>query len=190
MLDDRSDHADTLMARKILPSLYSQVDEKQIHEDASNCLANYGTKFEPALITAAKGLYIHTASGHAVLDWTSGQMSCLVGHGHPEVVQVIASHAASLDHTFSGFYTPPVVSLAKRLTSALPRGLDRAFFLSTGGESNEAAIRLAKTYTGKFEIVGLGHSWHGCTAQAQGIQFKAGRQGHGRICTTVVLSWY
>ena len=126
-------------------------------------------------------------------------MSCLIGHGHPEVVEVIRSHAAALDHVFSGMVTPPVISLAKRLTEALPAGLDRAFFLSTGGESNEAAIRLAKTYTGKFEVIGLGEqnvsnavalrrcgsnqvtgdSWHGMTAQAQGIQFKAGRQGHG-----------
>jgi 4-aminobutyrate aminotransferase-like enzyme len=83
-------------------------------------------------------------------------MSCLIGHGHPEVVEVIRSHAANLDHVFSGIITPPVISLAKRLTAALPAGLDRAFFLSTGGESNEAAIRLAKTYTGKFEVVGLG----------------------------------
>jgi 4-aminobutyrate aminotransferase-like enzyme len=83
-------------------------------------------------------------------------MSCLIGHGHSEVVEVIRSHAATLDHVFSGMVTPPVISLAKRLTEALPAGLDRAFFLSTGGESNEAAIRLAKTYTGKFEVVGLG----------------------------------
>jgi 4-aminobutyrate aminotransferase-like enzyme len=83
-------------------------------------------------------------------------MSCLIGHGHPEVVEVIRDHAANLDHVFSGMVTPPVISLAKRLTTALPAGLDRAFFLSTGGESNEAAIRLAKTYTGKFEVVGLG----------------------------------
>ena len=89
-------------------------------------------------------------------------MSCLIGHGHPEVVEVIQTHAANLDHVFSGMITPPVVSLAKRLTTALPAGLDRAFFLSTGGESNEAAIRLAKTYTGKFEVVGLGESVENC----------------------------
>src|SRR5271156_6121125 len=106
-------------------------------------------------------------------------MSYLIGHGHPEVVEVIQSHAANLDHVFSGIVTPPVISLAKRLTAALPAGLDRAFFLSTGGESNEAAIRLAKTYTGKFEVVGLGGSWHGVTAQAQSAQYKAGRKGSG-----------
>ena len=66
-----------------------------------------------------------------------------------------------------------MISLAKRLTSALPSGLDKAFFLSTGGESNEAAIKMAKVFTGKFEIVGLGASWHGMTAQALGTQYAS-----------------
>ncbi|RKK37761.1 2,2-dialkylglycine decarboxylase [Fusarium oxysporum f. sp. cepae] len=69
--------------------------------------------------------------------------------------------------------------LAERLCNMLPPGLDRAFFLSTGGESNEAAIKLAKVFTGKFEIVGLGASWHGMTAQALGVQYRYGRKGHG-----------
>ncbi|KAI7531094.1 hypothetical protein KC331_g14313 [Hortaea werneckii] len=57
--------------------------------------------------------------------------------------------------------SPPVIRAAQRLTSLTPPGLDKTFFLSTGAESNEAAIRLAKFYTGKFEIVGLAGSWHG-----------------------------
>ena len=59
-------------------------------------------------------------------------MSTLIGHGHPEVVKVIAEHAQHLDHLFSGMLSPPVINLAKRLTA--PAGLDKAFFLSTGGE--------------------------------------------------------
>jgi len=73
----------------------------------------------------------------------------------------------------------PVIRLAKKIISHLPTGLDRTFFLSTGSESNEAAIRLAKTYTGKFEVVGLGQSWHGMTCGAQGAQYQAGRRGQG-----------
>jgi 4-aminobutyrate aminotransferase-like enzyme len=65
------------------------------------------------------------------------------------------------------------------LTSLTPPGLDKAFFLSTGGESNEAAIRLAKFYTGKFEIVGLAASWHGFTSGAVAAQYHAGRSGYG-----------
>ncbi|EXJ87669.1 2,2-dialkylglycine decarboxylase (pyruvate) [Capronia coronata CBS 617.96] len=85
-------------------------------------------------------------------------MSCLIGHENPEIVKVISDHARNLDHLFSGMTSPPVVRLAERLISLLPQGLDKAFFLSTGAESNEAAIKMAKVYTGKFEIVGLGAS--------------------------------
>ena len=106
-------------------------------------------------------------------------MSTLIGHGHPEIVKVINDHAKHLDHLFSGMISPPVISLAKRLTGAAPAGLDKAFFLSTGGESNEAAIRLAKFYTGKFEIVGLAASWHGMTGASLGAQYHAGRSGYG-----------
>ena len=61
----------------------------------------------------------------------------------------------------------------------LPSGLDKAVFLSTGGESNEAAIRLAKCVTGKWEVVGLSASWHGMVGAANGAQYHSGRGGYG-----------
>lgn len=162
-------------------ALLDENEYSKLQSIASRCLINYGTKFEKDIMVRSKGLYVYNAAGHSVLDWTSGQMSCLVGHGHPEVVKTIANHAANLDHLFSGMLSPPVLSLANRLTSVLPNGLDKAFFLSTGGESNEAAIKMAKVYTGKFEIVGLGASWHGVTAQALGTQYHFGRKGQGPL---------
>ena len=159
--------------------LYENVDEQKLKRQAEGSLLHYGTSFYPEFIVNASGQTITTASGHRMLDWTSGQMSCLIGHGNIEIVQTIRDHAANLDHLFSGMLSPSVVSLASRLTSLTPRGLDRALFLSTGGESNEAAIRLAKFYTGKFEIVGLASSWHGMTGTAIGAQYHAGRAGYG-----------
>lgn len=183
MIEDRIiSKDDTPIAKSVdKPSIYNDVDENDLNEAAKSCLANYGTKFEKDIVVASKGLYVYTANGHRVLDWTSGQMSCLVGHGHPEIVSTIHNHAANLDHLFSGMLSPPVINLARRLTSLLPPGLDKAFFLSTGGESNEAAIKMAKVYTGKFEIVGLGASWHGVTAQALGTQYHFGRKGQGPL---------
>ncbi|KAI5925212.1 pyridoxal phosphate-dependent transferase [Camillea tinctor] len=164
-----------------VPSLYRNVDNATLQAKASRYLFNYGTKFMPDVICGSKGMYVYTASGHKVLDWTSGQMSCLLGHGHPEIVKTIADHAAGLDHLFSGMVSPPVISLGERLCSLLPDGLDKAFFLSTGGESNEAALKMAKVFTGKFELVALGASWHGVTAQALGTQYHFGRKGQGPL---------
>ncbi|KAH7068876.1 pyridoxal phosphate-dependent transferase [Paraphoma chrysanthemicola] len=158
---------------------YDNIDANQLQRDADDCLLTYGTAFHPEIITASDGKYVETASGHRMMDFTSGQMSTLIGHGHPEVVEVISNHAKHLDHLFSGMVSPPVISLAKRLTSAAPAGLEKAFFLSTGGESNEAAIRLAKFFTGKFEIVGLAASWHGMTGSALSAQYHSGRSGYG-----------
>lgn len=163
------------------PTLYQSESQRILAERTQKYLLGFGSAVHDEVITGACGLYFYTANGRKVLDWTSGQMSCLLGHGHPEIVRVITDHAMHLHHTFSGMISPPVVNLAERLCQMLPSGLDRAMFLSTGGESNEAAIKLAKVYIGKFEVVGLGASWHGVTAQAVGAQFHFGRSGHGPL---------
>lgn len=170
-----------------ISSLYTNPDQNDLQTKTDRYLLNFGTKFNQDIICASKGLYVYTASGHKILDWTSGQMSCLLGHGNPEIVQVISDHAASLDHLFSGMVSPPVINLGARLCTLLPPGLDKAFFLSTGGESNEAAIKMAKVYTGKFEIVGLGASWHGVTAQALGAQYHFGRKGQGPMMPGMLM---
>ncbi|KAI1101583.1 pyridoxal phosphate-dependent transferase [Jackrogersella minutella] len=167
--------------KTLRPTLYSDVDQDLLQEKTSKFLLNYGAKFFRDVICGSKGIYVYTANGRKVLDWTSGQMSCLLGHGHPEIVQTIADHAANLDHLYSEMVSPPVISLGERLCSLLPPGLDKAFFLSTGGESNEAAIKLAKVYTGKFEVVGVNGSWHGLTAQAQSVQYHFARKGQGPL---------
>ncbi len=159
--------------------MYHSIDEPAMVQACKDKLIRYGGNFSPMIITGAKGVYIYTADGRKILDFTSGQMSCLVGHGHPEIVETITAHASGLDHLFSGMVSPPVVRLAEKLTELLPAGLDRAMFLSTGAESNEAAIKMAKLYTGKYEIVALGMSWHGMTSAATAATFHSGRKGYG-----------
>lgn len=156
-------------------------DNDKLYSDAVAHLIPYGGKILREVVTRTEGIYFHTATGKRVLDWTSGQMSCLIGHGHPEIVETITEHAVGLDHVYSSMVSPPVIELAKHLTAALPEGLDKALFLSTGSESNEAAIRMAKCVTGKFEIVGLGASWHGMTTASNGAQYFGGRKGAGPV---------
>lgn len=158
-----------------------KTEDQILQEKCDKYVLHCGPTYQKDIVTRTDGLYFHTASGLKVLDWTSGQMSCLLGHGHPEIVDTIVKHAMHLDHLSSGMISTPVLSLAERLCNNLPAGLDKAFFLSTGGESNEAAIKLAKSYTGKFEVVGLGASWHGMTGAAMGTQYHYGRRGHGPL---------
>lgn len=142
-------------------------------------LIRYGGSFEPLIIERAQGSFVYDADGRAILDFTSGQMSSLLGHGHPEIAAVVAEHAGHLDHLFSGMLSRPVVDLATKLAEMTPPGLDRSMLLSTGAEANEAAIKMAKLFTGKFEIVSFAQSWHGMTGGAASATYSAGRKGYG-----------
>jgi len=148
-------------------------------QNARQHLIRYGGTFEPMIIERAQGSFVYDADGRAILDFTSGQMSSLLGHGHPEIAAVVAERARNLDHLFSGMLSRPVVDLASKLAEITPPGLDRSMLLSTGAEANEAAIKMAKLFTGKFEIVSFAQSWHGMTGGAASATYSAGRKGYG-----------
>lgn len=153
--------------------------DQEFWNDARSHLIRYGGRFESMIIERAEGSFVYDADGRAILDFTSGQMSSLLGHGHPEIAAVVADHAHRLDHLFSGMLSRPVVDLARELAGVTPAGLDRVLLLSTGGESNEAAIKMAKLFTGGHEVVGFAQSWHGMTGGAASATYSAGRRGYG-----------
>lgn len=86
-------------------------------------------------------------------------MSSILGHSHPEIVKVVCDQVGQLDHLLSSFISEPVADLADLLTSLTPDPLDKTFFLNTGSETNEAAIKIAKCATGKFEVVAFAASY-------------------------------
>ncbi len=92
---------------------------------------------------------------------------------------MVCTQVRSLDHLFSGMLSAPVLELAEALCELLPPGLDRVLLLSTGGESNDAALRMAKLFTGGHEVVALSQSWHGVTGTASAASYAAGRSGYG-----------
>ena len=142
-------------------------------------LVRYGGGFSPMIIERAQGSHVYDTDGRAYLDFTSGQMSAVLGHSHPEIADVIATSARTLTHLFSGMLSRPVVDLAERLAGIAPQGLTRSLLLSTGGEANEAALKMAKLATGGYEVVGFAQSWHGMTGGAASATYSAGRKGYG-----------
>lgn len=146
--------------------------------DVNSHVMRYGPVFERRIIDRAEGSFVYDTDGRAILDFTSGQMSAVLGHSHPDVVKVIREQAARLDHLFSGMLSQPVVDLCSRLGCMVP-GLEKTMLLSTGGEANEAAIRLAKCVTRKHEIVAFSKSWHGMTGAAASATYSAARKGYG-----------
>jgi 2,2-dialkylglycine decarboxylase (pyruvate) len=135
--------------------------------------------FTPEIIESAEGSFLTTVDGRRILDFTSGQMSAILGHSHPEIVATVRERIGTLDHLYSGMLSRPVVELAERLAASLPDPLNKVLLLTTGAESNEAAIRMAKLVTGRHEVVSFARSWHGMTQAAASATYSAGRTGYG-----------
>jgi 2,2-dialkylglycine decarboxylase (pyruvate) len=163
---------------------YLQGDRMSLNTDpafwasAHKHLTRYGPSFETIIVEKAKGSFVYDADGRGVLDFTSGQMSAILGHTHPDIVTTVERQMGRVAHLFSGMLSRPVVDLASRLAALAP-GLDRVQLLTTGAESNEAAIRMAKLVTGGHEVVAFAQSWHGMTGAAASATYSAGRRGYG-----------
>ena len=145
----------------------------------SHNVFRYAGEFAEAVITGAKGAYIRDENGREILDFTSGQMSSILGHGHDEIVATVNEAVERLDHLHSSFLSDTVIEFTSALSSLLPDSLSKVLPLSTGAESNEAAMRMAKLVTGGFEIVAFDRSWHGMTGAASATTFNGGRRGYG-----------
>lgn len=156
--------------------------------DIDTHILQYGApEFYPALIDRAQGCHLYTEDGQDILDFTSGQMSATLGHAHPDIVRTVQTAYPRLDHLFSGMLSRPVVNLSRRiaeLAQLVPdvdgdqvSRLNKVMLLSTGSEVNDAALRLAKLVTGKFEVVSFTRSWHGLTGSAAGATYSSARKG-------------
>jgi 2,2-dialkylglycine decarboxylase (pyruvate) len=156
-------------------------DTAEFWADAERHLIRYGGTFAPAVIERAAGSFVYDQDGRRILDFTSGQMSAILGHCHPAMVATVRHYIGTLDHLFSGMLSRPVVDLARRIAESLPDPLQKVLLLTTGAESNEAALRIAKLVTGRHEIVSFSQSWHGMTQGAAGATYSAGRRGYGPV---------
>ena len=104
--------------------------------------ANRHFKNKPRILSHAKGVHYWTADGRQILDFTSGQMSAILGHSHPEIVATVTRQAARLDHLLSGMLSRPVVDLARRLAETLPEPLEKALLLTTGADLDPVARQI------------------------------------------------
>ncbi len=155
------------------------VGDTEFWRDVDQHVVRYGGAFVPAVIERAVGSYVHDSAGRAILDFTSGQMSAILGHAHPDVAATVRDAVGSLDHLFSGMLSRPVVDLCRTLAELVPAPLQKSLLLTTGAEANEAALAMAKLYTGGYEVVSFSQSWHGMTSGARSATYSAGRRGYG-----------
>ncbi|MEM7104792.1 MAG: aspartate aminotransferase family protein [Bacteroidota bacterium] len=149
--------------------------------EAEASLIRYCGEFSDILVENAKGSYIYTKDGKAILDFTSGQMCSVFGHNHPKLLDAISEACNHSLHLLSTMLSPPVIELCKQLSDMLPAGLDKCMLVNTGSESNEVALRMAKLTTERFEVLGFIGSWHGMTGGSQSHTYSTTRKGYGPV---------
>ena len=154
-------------------------DTGDLRAAAKEYLVRYGGDAFPNLFVSAKGSVVIDDTGREVLDFTSGQMCSTIGHNHPAIVEAVDRAGRTALHMFSGMIPEAVAELGKKLATWMPAPLKKSLFLNTGGESNEAALRMAKMYTGRHEVIALGGSWHGTGAGAASVTYASDRRGYG-----------
>lgn len=133
----------------------------------------------PVVWDRASGVLVTDVDGNTFIDWTSGVLVTNVGHCHPDLVKAVQAASAKLLNNYECL-NEPRVEAAEKLVSVLPPHLDKCFFLSTGSETVEGAIRIMKRHSGRFEIISFYGGFHGRTYAALSAGGLAGpKKGYG-----------
>jgi acetylornithine/LysW-gamma-L-lysine aminotransferase len=128
-------------------------------------LANVFSK-KPIVITKGKGALVWDINGKEYVDCSTSYGVALLGHCHPKVVAAVQAQAEQLITCHSCYYNDKRAEFIQKLVKITPKGLDKAFLSNSGAESVECAIKLARKFTGKPEIIALMGAFHGKTMGA------------------------
>lgn len=122
-------------------------------------------------IERASGMYLYTPQGKRYMDLIAGIGVSSLGHCHPAVVAAVQQQAGQYMHTmvYGEYVLAPQVQLAQALANALPAPLDTVYFVNSGTEATEGAMKLAKRYTGRAEIIACRKAYHGSTQGAASL---------------------
>ena len=116
-------------------------------------------------VSHASGSYIHDSSGKEYLDFVAGVSACTLGHCHPKVTSAIKSQADKYMHVmvYGEFLLEPAVEYCNLLAKQLPRQLETTYLVNSGTEAVEGALKLARRFSGRSQIISAKHSYHGNT---------------------------
>jgi len=116
-------------------------------------------------IVKAHGIYMYDKENKPYIDLISGVSVSNIGHTHPKVVEAIKGQSEKYMHlmVYGEYIQAPQVEYAQKITSQLPENLDSVYFVNSGSEAIEGALKLAKRYTGRTEIIACKNAYHGST---------------------------
>lgn len=136
-------------------------------------LNNAQTSSSPNMLEVerAEGMYLYDKEGKSYMDLVSGFAVSNIGHRHPKVLDAIRAQLDKYLHltVYGEFVQSPMVLFAQKLISVLPPSLNNVYFVNSGTEATEGALKLAKRYTGRTGIISCHNSYHGSTHGALSV---------------------
>lgn len=122
-------------------------------------------------ISKANGSYVYDINGKSYLDFIAGVSANTLGHNHPKVSQAIKYQVDDYSHVmvYGEFIQQPQVQLSKLLADNLPLNLETVYITNSGTEATEGALKLAKRFTGRSEIIAAKNAYHGNTQGAMSV---------------------
>jgi len=138
---------------------------REVMENDHRYISPSYTRSYPLVAKSARGAVVEDVDGNFFLDFSAGIAVCSTGHCHPDVVRAIQKQAESLIHmSGTDFYYEQMPQLARKLEALMPDGKDwRCFFGNSGTEAIEAAMKLARYATGRWQFIAFQFSFHGRT---------------------------
>lgn len=128
-------------------------------------MANVYAK-RPIVVTRGRGALVWDINGKEYVDCTGSYGVCIVGHSHPKVVEAVRRQAETLISCHASFYNDVRSELLQKIVQIAPKGLNKVFLSNSGAESVECAIKLARKFSGKPEIIAVMGAFHGKTMGA------------------------
>ena len=163
---------------------------KRIVEQDHRYISPSYTRSYPLVAKRGRGALIEDVDGNRFLDFSSGIAVVATGHCHPQVVRAIRTQAAELIHmSGTDFYYPSLVTLSRKLSEIAPgAGRKRVYFGNSGTEAIEAAMKLARIYTGRDKFIAFTNAFHGRTYGSLSLTASrpAQRRGFGPLVPGVI----
>jgi len=141
------------------------MNEKEAMNIEDKLMANVYSK-RPVVITKGKGVLVWDINDKEYIDCTGSYGVCIAGYSHPKIVEAIKRQAETLISCHASFYNDKRSELLQKITQITPKGLNKVFFSNSGSEAVECALKLARRYSGKLEIIAMMGAFHGKTMGA------------------------
>lgn len=147
------------------------MNEKEIIDVEQKYMANVFAK-KPLTFVRGKGAFVWDINGQEYIDCMAAYGVSIVGHCHPRVVEAVKKQVETLISCHGSIYNEVRSQFLKKLVSITPKGLNKVFLSNSGAESVECAIKLARKFTGKTDVIAFVGGFHGKTMGALSATWK------------------